>query len=396
MVKKPKQIIKWLIGYCVLTLILLRLHLCVLMYRNTSLTNLIKQVAFTCYSEFHKEAAVEAKPVLEQLIRGEDLNSEQATWLMHRIMDGELSHSQMAAFLVALRMKKETVSEIASFAKVMREKSTKIPIQAPYLVDTCGTGGDSSGSFNISTTVALLLAGAGYKVAKHGNRSMTSKSGSADVLEALGVNLDLNPQQVADCINKINIGFLFAPSLHGAMKNVGPVRKDLAVRTVFNLLGPLTNPAGAKVQIIGLFDKSFVPLIIRVLKELGSASAYVFSGLSGLDEVCVSSNTAVGHLNENGEINEFTFNPEEYGFTKGSLNSIKGGSPRQNAEITSGILKGDIEGPMRDIVVLNAGFAISAADNCDLKQGFEKARQFLKDGVGTKSLEDLAAMSNSF
>ena len=180
------------------------------------------------------------------------------------------------------------------------------------------------------------------------------------------------------------------------MKNVGPVRKDLAVRTVFNLLGPLTNPAGAKVQIIGLFDSSFVPLIIRVLKELGSSSAYVFSGISGLDEVCISSDTVVGHLNENGEISEFTFNPEEFGFTKGPLNSIKGGSPQQNAEITSGILKGDIKGPMRDIVILNAGFAISAADLCDLKQGFEKAELFLKEGVGIKSLERLATISNSF
>ncbi len=339
---------------------------------------------------------MEAKPVLEQLIRGEDLNSEQATRLMNQIMDGALSHSQMAAFLVALRMKKETVAEIASFAKVMREKSTKIPIHDPSLVDTCGTGGDSSGSFNISTTVALLLAGAGYKVAKHGNRSMTSKSGSADVLEALGVNLELNPQQVADCIDKANIGFLFAPSLHGAMKNVGPVRKDLAVRTVFNLLGPLTNPAGANVQIVGLFESSFVPLIIRVLRELGSTSAYVFSGLSGLDEVCISSNTAVGHLNKNGEIREFTFNPEEYGFTKEPLNSIKGGSPQQNAEITKGILKSDIKGPMRDIVILNTGFAISAADHCDLKKGFEKAEQFLNDGAGIRSLEQLTAISNSF
>ncbi len=366
------------------------------MYRNALLTILKKRMTFSRCSKLKKEAAVDVKPVLEQLIQGEDLHSDQATRLMHQIMDGKLSHSQMAAFLVALRIKKETVSEIASFAKVMREKSTKIPIHDPTLIDTCGTGGDSSGSFNISTTVALLLAGAGYKVAKHGNRSMTSKSGSADVLETLGVNLDLNPQQVADCIDKTNIGFLFAPSLHGAMKNVGPVRKDLAIRTVFNLLGPLTNPAGAKVQIIGLFDKSFVPVIVRVLKELGSASAYVFSGLSGLDEVCINSDTIVGCLDKNGEISEFTFNPEEYGFAKGSLNSIKGGSPRQNAEITRGILKGDIGGPMKDIVILNAGFAISAADNCDLRQGFEKAGQFLNDGAGIKSLEQLVAVSNSY
>jgi anthranilate phosphoribosyltransferase len=339
---------------------------------------------------------VEAKVILEQIINGKDLDEDQAIWLMNGIMDGELSHSQMAAYLVALRIKKETVVEIASFAAVMREKATKIPNNEPLLIDTCGTGGDSSGSFNISTTVALLLAGAGYKVAKHGNRSMTSKSGSADVLEALGVNLDLTPQQVGDCICQANIGFLFAPSLHGAMKNVGPVRQSLAVRTVFNLLGPLTNPAGAKVQVIGLFDKSFVPLIVRVLKKLGSRSAFVFSGLSGLDEVCISGDTIVGQLTEGGDISEFTFNPEEYGFKKAPLDSIKGGTPQQNAKITTGILKGEIKGAMRDIIVINAGFAISAADNCDLKQAFEKAGQLLDDGAGIHGLGKLVTISNSF
>ena len=245
---------------------------------------------------------MESTVILEKLITGVDLDFDEAVWMMNQFMDGTLSHSQMAALLIALRIKTETVSEIAACATVMREKSTKIPVKNDHILDTCGTGGDKSGSFNISTTVALLLAGGGYKIAKHGNRSMTSKSGSADLLEALGVNLNLTPQQVAECIEQTNIGFLFAPALHSAMKNVVPVRKELAVRTVFNVLGPLTNPAGAQHQIIGLFSTELVLKIANVLKELGTKSAYVFSGLSGLDEVCIASDTQVAHLDENGII----------------------------------------------------------------------------------------------
>ena len=198
--------------------------------------------------------------LLEQLIIGKDLTAEDATWMMEQLMEGKVTPAQMAALLVALRIKGETVTEISSCAQVMRKKSTKIPSNQDLLLDTCGTGGDASGSFNISTTVALLLAGGGYKVAKHGNRSMTSKSGSADLLEALGVNLNLTPEQVGSCIDQAGIGFLFAPALHAAMKNVVPVRKELAVRTIFNVLGPLTNPAGASVQVIGLFSKDLVHL----------------------------------------------------------------------------------------------------------------------------------------
>lgn len=334
--------------------------------------------------------------LLEKLIHGEDLLKEEAVWVMNQIMDGQLTHSQMAALLIALRIKTETVTEISACASVMREKSTKIPVKSDLVLDTCGTGGDRSGSFNISTTVALLLAGGGYKVAKHGNRSMTSKSGSADLLEALGINLDLSPEQVADCIERCNIGFLFAPALHGAMKNVMPVRKELAVRTVFNVLGPLTNPAGARYQIMGVFDSNLVVTIAQVLKELGTTSAYVFSGLSGLDEVCIASDTKVARLDPDGKIEEFIFNPEEYGYKKSTLESIMGGTPLKNAEITTGILKGTINDARRDIVALNAGFAISAVTNCSLRDAFKEAEGLIKAKVGYDKIEALKKISHSY
>ncbi len=338
---------------------------------------------------------MEATRILTTLINGIDLSFDEASWMMNQFMDGELTSSQMAAMLIALRIKKETITEITAFASIMREKSTKIPIANENLIDTCGTGGDSSGSFNISTTVAFLLAGGGYRVAKHGNRSMTSKSGSADLLEALGVNLDLKPEQIANCIEETNIGFLFAPALHSAMKNVVPVRKELAVRTVFNILGPLTNPAGAEYQVLGLFSRELVPTMIRVLQKLDSKAAYVFSGLSGLDEVCIQGDTQVAQLSSNGDINEFLFDPESYGFKKSSLEGIKGGSPQENADIALGVLGGKTAGPKRDVVALNAGFAISLADNCPLEHAFEKSRQMLDEGVGLKAVEQLRSVSNS-
>lgn len=339
---------------------------------------------------------MDAKLILEKLLDKTELSFDEASWMMQQFMDGELSDVQMTAILIALRMKGETSTEIAACASVMREKSTKIPYEHECLIDTCGTGGDRSGSFNISTTVALLLAGAGYKVAKHGNRSMTSKSGSADLLEALGINLSLTPDQVAECLDKVNIGFLFAPMLHSAMKNVMPVRKDLAVRTVFNLLGPLTNPAGAQYQTIGLFSNDLVVTIAEVLKKLGSKSAYVFSGLSGLDEVCIEGSTKIGQLTPSGKINEYVFDPEEYQISKASLRDVQGGSPQDNAEITKDILSGKESGPKKDIVVLNAGFAISVADDCPLEESFVKANQLLNDGLGIKAIEDLSKLTKSF
>jgi len=337
-----------------------------------------------------------AKQILEKLIDREDLTIAEATWLMTRFMNGEMPGSLMAAMLIALRMKGESVSEITAFARVMREKSTRIPVLRTDVIDTCGTGGDNSGSFNVSTTVALLLAGGGYRVAKHGNRSMTSKSGSADVLEALGVKINLTPDQVAECIETVGIGFLFAPALHASMKNVVPVRKDLAVRTVFNLLGPLTNPANAEIQTVGLFNAALVPTIIGVLKNLGLKSAYAFSGLSGLDEVCIVGPTKVAHLNSTGDVAEFLFSPEEYGFSRGRLEDIKGGNAIENAEITRQVLQDQIKGAKRDIVAINAGFAIAAAENSSIAAGIEKAKDLLRAKIGWETVQKLRQLTNRF
>ncbi len=333
---------------------------------------------------------------LEKLMDKTDLTFDETLWMMEQFMEGSVTNSQMAAILVALRMKGETVDEISACAKVMRQKSTKIPVNYDTLIDTCGTGGDSSGSFNISTTVAFLLAGAGYKIAKHGNRSMTSKCGSADLLEALGVNLNLSPKQVAHCIDETGIGFLFAPALHSSMRAVVPVRKELAVRTVFNLLGPLTNPANANIQIIGLYSHQLVSKIIHVLKDLGSVSAFTFSGLSGLDEVCIAGDTKVARLSHDGHIEEFTFNPEAYGYELAPLSSIKGGETSDNADITKDVLSGKSKGPKRDIVAINAGFAIAAAEDCALEEGIKKAEEYLNGGIGLEAIARLMKTSNSF
>jgi len=334
--------------------------------------------------------------LLGHIIKGEDLSYDQTIGVMTDIMEGKMTNAQMSAILVGLQTKGESVEEISACATVMREKSTKILTQSQNMLDTCGTGGDGSGSFNISTTVALLLASGGYSIAKHGNRSMTSKSGSADLLEALGVNLDLSPNQVAECIEQTGIGFLFAPALHSAMKHVAPVRKELGIRTIFNILGPLTNPAKANYQIMGVYSIHLVSKIIRVLKQLGIHSAYVFAGESGLDEVCIEGNSHIGHLSKDGNIEEFTFNPEDYGFKKAGLDEIKGGSPDENAEITKGILSGQIKGPKRDIVIINAGFGISAVENCSLTEGFTKATTILDQKVGPELINKLATHSRSY
>ncbi|MGK0290671.1 MAG: anthranilate phosphoribosyltransferase [bacterium] len=342
------------------------------------------------------ENTITSTKLLDQLLDGKNLTSESAKWMMTQCMEGLISPVQMSAILVALRMKGETVEEVTACVQVMREKSTKISFSAETIVDTCGTGGDSSGTFNVSTTVALLLAAGGYKIAKHGNRSMTSKSGSADLLEALGLNIGLTPEQVATCIEETNFGFLFAPALHSAMKNVVPVRKELAVRTIFNILGPLTNPAGANVQIIGLFTPTLVSKVIHVLKELGTRSAFVVSGETGMDEVSITCKTHVAHLSANGEIKEFLFDPTQFGFELAELSDIQGGSPEYNAEITRSILSGECQDAKRDMIVLNTGFAIAAADNLELSEAFEKARQLLDSKNGIELIEKVASLSKSF
>jgi len=338
---------------------------------------------------------MDTKNLLEKLLNHISLGDGEATALMEAMMNGELDPVVTSAFLIALRAKGESTNEIASFAKVMREKATVITCDAELIVDTCGTGGDGSGSYNISTTVALLLASGGYKVAKHGNRSMSSRSGSADLLEALGIKIDLSADQVGQVLKECHFGFLFAPALHAAMKNVVPVRKALAVRTVFNLLGPLTNPAGAHVQVIGLYDSKRVVQMAEVLKQLGTRSAYVVAGKDGLDEVSIQEDTMVARLKD-GKIEEFVFDPENFGYQKGSLEDLKGGEPAENAQITLGLLSGAITGAKRDVLALNAGFAISAIENIDLKDAFHKAENLIDAHKGVQLIEALKTQTHSF
>lgn len=250
----------------------------------------------------------------------QDLSAEDMTTVMRIIMTGEATPAQIGGFLVGLRMKGETVDEVAAAASVMRELSTKVEVEKKYLVDTCGTGGDSSGSFNISTASAFVVAAAGARVAKHGNRSITSKSGSADVLEAAGVNLELSPEKVADCVNEIGVGFMFAPMHHSAMKHaIGP-RKEMAVRTIFNVLGPLTNPAGAPNQVLGVFSKEWVVPLAEVLKQLGSEHVLVVNAEDGLDEISIGSPTLVAELKD-GEVKSYTIQPEDFGMQRADLST---------------------------------------------------------------------------
>ena len=327
--------------------------------------------------------------ILDKLLDKRNLETDEITWIMNQIMEGQISPIQIGGLLCALRAKGETLEEITACVKVMREKSTKIPFSNDIIVDTCGTGGDASGSFNISTTVALLLASGGYKIAKHGNRSMTSKSGSADVLEALGVRINRTPEEVAKCIQDVNIGFMFSPALHFGMKHVVPVRKELKVRTIFNLLGPLTNPAGANVQIIGLYTTEKVGQVTHVLKKLGTRSAFVVAGYNGMDEVSLGGKTKVGKLNRLGNIEEFDFDPTKYGFQAAGMEALKGGEPRENAKTTRDILTGKETGPKKDIVVINAGFVLAAIKESSIEDGIVNAKELLKSGNGAQALDAL-------
>jgi len=295
---------------------------------------------------------------------GADLSSAEANAAMAEIMAGEATPVQIAAFLIAMRMKGETVQEITEFARVMREHVRPVKASRRPLVDTCGTGGDAIKTFNVSTAVAFVVAGAGVAVAKHGNRSVTSKCGSADVLEALGIRFDLAPEECARCIDEVGLGFMFAPSYHPAMKHAGPVRRELGVRTVFNMLGPLTNPAGAEAQVLGVYSPDLTEVLAGVLRNLGSQRAFVVHGAGGLDEISNFGVTRVTELN-NGNLRTYEFSPEDAGLGRASSSdAIRGGTPEQNARTLAGILEG-AEGPARDIVLLNAAAAIAAGGLAD-------------------------------
>jgi len=322
-----------------------------------------------------------------------DLSNEEMTTVMRTIMTGEATQAQIGGFLVGLRMKGETVDEVTAAASVMRELATKVDVNKDHLVDTCGTGGDSSGSFNISTASAFVVAAAGGRVAKHGNRSITSKSGSADVLEAAGVNLNATPEQVASCVNDLGVGFMFAPAHHSAMKHaIGP-RKEMAVRTIFNVLGPLTNPAGAPNQVLGVFDKAWVEPLAQVLKNLGSEHVLVVHAEDGLDEISIGSETHVAELKD-GEVKTYTIKPEDFGMQSVSLEKVRAKDAEDSLAIIKSVMDNN-DGPAKDIVCLNAGAAIYVAGLAGtLAEGVARAQEVIASGEAKGKIDALVAATN--
>lgn len=321
-----------------------------------------------------------------------DLSHEQMRAVMRIVMMGEATQAQIGGFLIGLRMKGETVDEITAAAEVMRELATRVDVSGPHLVDTCGTGGDGINTFNISTASAFVVAAAGGKVAKHGNRSVSSHSGSADVLEAAGVNLELSPEQVARCIDEVGVGFMFAPKHHGAMKHaIGP-RREMAVRTIFNLLGPLTNPASATHQLLGVFSGDWVEPLAQVLKRLGSKHVLVVHAEDGLDEISIESPTQMAELKDS-DVSTYTIAADQFGFKQGKVADLAVDSAEQSLSIMESALKNQ-EGPARDIVALNAGAAIYAADLTDsLESGVKKALECIASGAARDKLPALTALS---
>ena len=336
---------------------------------------------------------MDIQTAIKSMIARQNLSGEDMTSVMRQIMTGECTGSQIGGFLVGLHMKGETVDEISAAAKVMRELATRVEVDADHLVDTAGTGGDSSGSFNISTASALVAAAAGARVAKHGNRSMTSSSGSADVLEAAGVRLDIAPDKVAECINSVGVGFMFAPAHHGAMKHAIGARKELAVRTVFNVLGPLTNPAGAPNQVIGVFHAELVELMANVLKQLGSRHVMVVHADDGMDEISISAPTQVAEL-KNGEVKTYTIRPQDFGMDEAPVEQLRVGSADESLAKIRDVFA-DKPGPAHDIVCLNAGAAIYVSGLADsLQAGIEAARTAIASGQAAAVLENLVQESN--
>jgi anthranilate phosphoribosyltransferase len=333
--------------------------------------------------------------ILNQLINQQDLSFDVMQSIMRQVMGGELSPAQISAFLVALRIKGETVDEIAAAASVMRELSTKVNVAASrHLIDTCGTGGDGIQTFNVSTTSAFVAAAAGAKVAKHGGRSVSSVCGSADVLEALGVNVNQTPEQVANCINTLGVGFMFAPNHHSAMKHAAPVRKELGVRTMFNLLGPLTNPAHAKNQLLGVFSQSLTGKLAHVLKQLGSEHVMVVCGADGMDEISFAGDTYVAEL-KNGKVEEYTVNPQQFGLGLHNVSSIKVANALESKTMLLDVLSGK-SGAARDIVLLNAGAAIYVAGLMpSLQSGIDHAAQILDSGKALQKLQELVALTQA-
>lgn len=337
---------------------------------------------------------MDMRTALRAVTERRDLSRDEMTAAMRLIMTGEATPAQIGGFLVGLRMKGETVEEIAAAASVMRDLATGVKVEGPHLVDTCGTGGDAIGTFNISTTAAFVVAAAGGRVAKHGNRSISGKSGSADVLEAAGVNLDLSPAQVVQCIEQVGVGFMFAPHHHGAMKHaIGP-RREMGVRTIFNVLGPLTNPANAPHQVIGVFSDTWVEPLAEVLQKLGSRHVLVVHAEDGMDEISVGAPTLVAELKD-GAITTYRITPEQFGFERHAIGALAIEGPAESLDMMRRVLANE-PGPARDIVCLNAGAAIYAADLAEtLQAGIERAAEVIASGAAEEKLEALVAFSHA-
>jgi anthranilate phosphoribosyltransferase len=324
---------------------------------------------------------------IQRPVEHREVFHDEMLHIMRQIMRGELSPAQIAGFIIGLRVKKETIGEIAAAAQVMRELATHVEVKDDkHLVDTCGTGGDAAHTFNVSTCAAFVTAAAGAKVAKHMGRSVSSSSGSAEVLEALGASLSMTPEQSGEAIQRLGLGFLFAPAHHSAMKYAAPVRKELGIRTLFNILGPLTNPAGAKAQVMGVFHPDLVGIQVRVLQRLGAEHALVVYGKDGMDEISLGATTLVGELKD-GAIREYEIHPEDFGFAMASNRSLKVEGPEQSRQMLVGVLDGQT-GPARDIVLLNAGATLYAANvAASLTDGIARARQALDSGAARAKLD---------
>ncbi len=336
------------------------------------------------------------KELIKKITEGKNLTEKETEELFNILMEGKATDTQIGAVLTGLKMKGETIDEIYSASKVMRDKAVKIDIEdKSNLVDTCGTGGDKIDTFNVSTITAFVVAGAGVKVAKHGNRSVSSKCGSADIMEALGIKIDIPPEKTKEAIEKIGLGFLFAPIYHPAMKNVIRQRRELGIRTIFNILGPLSNPTGAYYQLMGVYDKDLVEPLANVLKKLGLKRGFVVHGLEGLDEISITDETLVAEIDENG-IKVYKIKPEDFGLKRASIDEIKGGDLNYNLKIALDILEGKDNSAKTDFVALNTAFALKAVGKVDnIKEGIELAKDSIYQGKAYEILEKLREFTNS-
>ena len=333
------------------------------------------------------------REAIDKIVRGNDLTTDEAAQAMNEMMEGEVTPAQIAAFITALCIKGETVDEITGMAITMREKSLKVATDG-FLVDTCGTGGDGHNTMNVSTLAALVVAAAGVKVAKHGNRAVSSACGSADVLEALGVKIDLSPEGVQRCLEEVGIGFMFAPVFHPAMRHAAVPRREIGIRTVFNILGPLTNPAGAHAQLLGVADPLVAEKMAQALGRLGIQRAMVVHGEEGLDEISIAGPTRVWELSDE-QVRSYTVTPEDAGLSRSSLSGIQGSSVERNTELFRSVLQG-VAGPAQDVVVLNAAAALVVGDKArDLGEGVALARKAITSGAAREKLEALARLSQT-